>query len=67
MQARRERTVSDIPGAPCQLCNGATVIAQTQAVRRGAARLNPRWNPEIRVYELCQACGAKRLISEHVG
>ena len=28
-------------------------------VRRGAAWLNPTWEPRIQVHEVCPACGAK--------
>lgn len=64
MQSRRERHKLNVPGAPCQLCQGATEVTQSRAVRRGAARLNPRWDPDIRVYELCTVCGAKRVLRE---
>ena len=65
MQPERKRIELDVPGAPCQLCGAATVVTQSRAVRRGAAWLNPRWDPEIRVYELCRSCGAKLEIAGH--
>lgn len=66
MDRRRRRELSDIPGAPCQLCEGPTVIAQSRAVRSGLALVNPRWDPDIRVYELCRSCGAKRQVGEQL-
>ena len=30
-----------------------------------AASVNPTWDPDVRVYELCQVCGAKRPLAEH--
>lgn len=44
---------------PCQLCGAATTVTESRAVRRGLALLDPRWRPEVRVYELCAECGAK--------
>jgi hypothetical protein len=35
------------------------VVIESRAVRRGAAWLNPRFDPAVRTYELCPSCGAK--------
>jgi hypothetical protein len=44
----------------CGICSGAEmVIIESRAVRRGVDRLNPRFDPAIRTYELCRGCGAK--------
>ncbi len=48
------------------MCGAATVVTESRAVRRGAAWLNPKWNPEVRVHELCRSCGAKLEIVSHV-
>ena len=65
VQLQRERIPLDVPGDPCQLCGRETVVTQSRTVRRGTAWLNPRWDPDIRVYELCASCGAKREIASH--
>ena len=65
MEHRRHRVTLDLPSAPCQLCRGATAVTRSTAVRQGLARLNPTWDPDVRVYELCQVCGAKRPLAEH--
>ena len=62
MQSQRVRIPSDLPGAPCQLCGGATAVVRSQAVRRGVHRLNPRFDADVRVYEQCERCSAKRRV-----
>jgi hypothetical protein len=39
-------------------------IMESRAVRRGADLLNPRFDPAIRTYELCAACGTKHHIRD---
>ncbi len=60
----RRRTALDVPGFPCQLCRGDTIVHESRAVRRSVDWLNPRWQPDVRVYELCQACGARHVLRE---
>jgi hypothetical protein len=49
----------------CGVCTGAEmVVIESRAVRRGAARLNPRFDPAIRTYELCRRCGAKHHLKD---
>jgi hypothetical protein len=40
-------------------------IIESRAVRRGADRLNPLFDPAIKRYELCRACGTKHPLQEH--
>jgi hypothetical protein len=40
------------------------VVIESRAVRRGADRLNPRFDPAIRTYELCRGCGAKHQLKD---
>lgn len=67
VQQTRRRVALDVPGAPCQLCRGATVVTESRAVRRSVDWLNPRWHPDVRVYELCQSCGAKHRLGRDAG
>jgi hypothetical protein len=58
-RSRRELFV--LPDRPCGLCgHGDAVITESRTVRSGLAWVNPLWSPEVAVYELCSACGARR-------
>jgi hypothetical protein len=47
------------------MCAGVgLIIIESRAVRRGADRLNPRFHPAIRIYELCRGCGAKHHLKD---
>jgi hypothetical protein len=58
---RRRTTLFVLPDRPCGLCgHGDAVVTESRSVRQGLAWMNPLWSPEVDVYELCSACGAKR-------
>jgi hypothetical protein len=40
------------------------VITEVRAVRRGFAWVNPVWSPEIELFEVCSACGARRMLED---
>jgi hypothetical protein len=56
---RRRREIGRSERA-CGLCAsvGMTII-ESRSVRRGAHLLNPLYRPRVRIYERCDACGAK--------
>ena len=62
-QQRRRTELFVLPDRPCGLCgNGEAVVTQSRTVRQGLAWVNPLWSPEVDIYELCSACGAKRSL-----
>ena len=49
----------------CDICgHRGMVLTRSGARRRGADRLNPRFDPQTRTYENCPECGVRYLI-EH--
>ncbi|TKJ23141.1 hypothetical protein [Blastococcus sp. CCUG 61487] len=57
----RRATAIGVSSEPCGICGSGNVVAmRSQAVRRGVARINPRWDPAPRTHDLCRDCGAKR-------
>jgi hypothetical protein len=36
-------------------------VVLSEAVRRGWARLQPRWDRTLKLYDLCLDCGARNL------
>ena len=38
------------------------MLVTSRRIRRNAAWLNPRWDPEVEVHEVCSACGARQEI-----
>ena len=65
MQSRRSKQLGLIIDRPCGLCDAfVVVLTETRAVRRGLAWLNPAWNADARLYELCPSCGAKRPLEQ---
>jgi hypothetical protein len=61
-QQRRRRTeLFVLPNRPCGLCGHSdAVVTESRTVRQGFAWVNPLWSPEVDLYELCSACGARR-------
>lgn len=56
----RRATAIGVSTEPCGICGGGNVVAmRSRAVRRGAAWLDPRWDPAPRTHDLCRDCGAK--------
>ncbi len=56
---RRAKQLGIVTDRPCGLCgNVFTVLTETRAVRRGLAWINPLWDPDRYVYQLCSRCGA---------
>ena len=58
-RTRRKQTNTVLGGGRCTLCGGALMLVTSQRVRGWAAWLNPLWNPEVAVFEVCEACGAR--------
>lgn len=59
----RQRRVDQlgVSTEPCGVCGSANVVAmRSRAVRRGAAWVNPRFDPAPRTYDLCRDYGAER-------
>lgn len=62
-----KRTERAAATRPCGLCRSEdVVVVQAEELREGLARLNPRWQPAIRVYERCRACGARNQHAEEL-
>ena len=61
-QQRRRRTeLFVLPNRPCGLCGHRdAVVTESRTVRQGLAWVNPLWSPEVDLYEMCSACGARR-------
>jgi|tagenome__1003787_1003787.scaffolds.fasta_scaffold20688126_2 hypothetical protein len=66
MPGGRQRRQIGRSDRACGVCAavGMTII-ESRAVRRGADRLNPLFDPAIKRYELCRACGTKHPLQEH--
>ena len=60
--ARRKKTSTILGEGRCTLCGGTLTLVTSRKVRGGAAWLNPRWNAEVEVHEVCSACGARLQI-----
>lgn len=51
----------------CGLCgHEGQIITLSRRVRRGIDLLNPMWDPVPQAYELCPACGARRVLEERL-
>ena len=49
----------------CDICGHAgLLVTRSRARRRGAARVNPRFDPEERTYELCPECGVRYRVED---
>jgi len=49
----------------CDICgHRGMVLTRSGAQRRGADRLNPRFDSEIRSYENCPECGVRYRIED---
>lgn len=61
MELRQRKTTHvGMSAKPCGMCGGTNVAAmRSQAVRRGAAWINPWFDPAPRTHDLCRDCGAK--------
>lgn len=47
----------------CQLCGqGTPELIESRKVRRLRDRLNAAWDPEVRLTEVCPACGARTRV-----
>lgn len=62
--ARRKQTSSIVGEGRCGLCGGTLMLVTTRKVRTGAAWLNPVWDPEVEVHEVCTACRARLQIHQ---
>ena len=62
---RRSKQLGLLTDRPCGLCGTtAAVITETRAVRQGLDWLNPSWDADPKLYELCPTCGAKRVLEQ---
>lgn len=63
VRQRRFTELFTLSNRPCGLCgHGEAIVTSARTVRHGFAWVNPLWSPEVDVYELCSACGAKRFL-----
>jgi hypothetical protein len=62
--ARRKQTNAILGDGTCSLCGGVLMLVTTRRVRRGAAWLNPLWDPQVKMHETCLTCRARREIYE---
>lgn len=63
MQRWQRRDLFTLPGLSCGLCGHAgAVISEVRTVRQGLAWVNPMWSPEVELFEVCGACGARRQL-----
>jgi hypothetical protein len=60
--APRKQISAILGEGQCTLCGGTLMLVTSQKVRSGAAWLNPLWDPEVEVHEVCSACRARREI-----
>ena len=60
--ARRKQTSAVLGDGRCTLCGGTLMLVTSRRVRRGAALLNPLWDPGVEVHEVCSACRARQEI-----
>ena len=59
---RTRRTIAHI-GGTCSLCGHAgLVLTESRFVRRGLNVLRPTFDADVRLYELCDGCGAKHPV-----
>jgi len=59
----RHRTAVAVTDRRCSLCGvGTLTLVESRELRRGLARLRPRWDPHVHRYELCDTCQAKHPI-----
>jgi len=59
----RERHVLGPTGHPCSLCGHSDVVLiESRNVRLFRDRLNPSWDPHVRLTEACSQCGARSLV-----
>ncbi len=59
----RERRVIGRTGSNCSLCgHQGLVLTESRLIRRGVERLRLRFDPDARLYELCDGCGAKHTV-----
>ncbi len=65
--ARRKRTSAVLGEGRCSLCGGKLMLATSRKVRTWTAWLNPLWNPDVQVHEVCSSCGARREIYADAG
>jgi hypothetical protein len=65
VQRRQRRDLFTLPGISCGLCGHAeAIISEVRTLRQGLAWVNPVWTPEVELYEVCSACGARRLLED---
>lgn len=57
--ARRKKTSTIVGEGRCTLCGGTLMLVTSRRVRGWAAWLNPLWNPQVAVFEVCGGCGAR--------
>jgi hypothetical protein len=63
----RTRTVLGQMQHACGLCGESRVtLVESRRVRRLADRLNASWDPQVRLTETCQACGARHRVDNVV-
>ena len=60
--ARRKQISAVLGEGRCTLCGGTLMLVTTRRVRRGVAWLNPLWDAEVEVHEVCSACRARQEI-----
>lgn len=59
----RERHVVGQADHPCLLCgHSEVVVIESRNVRSFRDRLNPSWDPHVRVTEACSKCGARSFV-----
>ncbi|MGY1752161.1 hypothetical protein [Blastococcus sp. SYSU D01042] len=59
----RERRVLGPADHPCVLCGKTDVVViESRKVRHLRDRLNPSWDPHVRVTEACGTCGARSFV-----
>ncbi|MGY1594286.1 hypothetical protein ACI79D_20105 [Geodermatophilus sp. SYSU D00708] len=59
----RERRAIGHTGTACSLCgHQGLVLTESRLPRRGLSRLHPRFDGDVRLYELCEGCGAKHAV-----
>jgi hypothetical protein len=60
---RRLKQVGTFLDRPCGLCSSnVALVTESRRVRRGLAWLNPLWDDEPELFEVCAGCHARRLI-----
>ena len=57
MLRQRTARILGTSDSPCGLCGGGDVVlVESQAVRQGLDRLNPRWDAHVHTYDECRSC-----------